>query len=109
MHKFGFRVPALGDEFQRAFEAGCEAVQTVDGEAEDGGAGDEGGGYGYAVGRGFAEAVGGDGRVQAEGLVYGAVEVGQGLEGSGVGFCVQLDELSADFGDLTRIEGEVVE
>lgn len=40
-------------------------MQGVDGEAEDGGARDEGGGYRYAFGRGFAEAGGGDGRVQA--------------------------------------------
>ena len=85
MHEFGFRVPALRDEFQRSGETGCEAMQGVDGEAEDGGAGDEGGGYGDAFGRGFAEAGGRDGRVQAQGFVYGAVEVGEGLEGSGVG------------------------
>lgn len=83
-HEFRSRVPALGDEFQRAGETGREAVQAVDGEAEDGGAGDGGGGYGYAFGRGFAEAGGGDGRVQAEGFVDGAVEAGEGLQGSGV-------------------------
>ena len=64
-HEVGFRVPALGDEVQRALEAGGEAVQGVDGEAEHGGAGDGGGGYGYAFGGGFAEAAGRDGRVQA--------------------------------------------
>lgn len=49
-HEFGSRVPALGDELQRSGEAGWEAVEGVDGEGEDGGAGDEGGGYGYALG-----------------------------------------------------------
>lgn len=109
MHEFRLGVPALRDEFQRALEAGGEAVQGVDGETEDGGAGDEGGGYGDAFGGGFAEAGGGDGRVQAQGFVDGAVEVGEGLEGSGVGVCVQLVELGTNFGDLRRVEGEVVE
>ena len=84
-------------------------MQGVDGEAEDGGAGDVGGGDGDAFGGGLAEAAGGDGRVQAEGFVDGAVEVGEGLEGSGVGGGAVGGELGADFGDLGGVEGEVVE
>lgn len=83
-HELRFRVPALGDELEGPREARGEAVEGVDGQADGGGAGDEGRGDGEAFGRGLAEAAGRDGRVQAEGLVDGAVEVGQGVQGAGV-------------------------
>ena len=55
-------------------------MEGVSGEAEDGGAGDvSGGGYGDAFWGRLAETAGGDGGVQAEGFVDGAVEVGEGL------------------------------
>lgn len=59
-------------------------MEGVDGEADGGGAGDEGRGDGEAFGRGLAEAAGRDGRVQAEGFVDGTVEVGEGVQGAGV-------------------------
>ncbi len=106
----GRRGPALGEEFEGAGEAGREAVEGVDGEAEGGGARDEGGaGDGDAFGGGNAEAGGGDGRVQAEGFVDGAVEVGEGVESAGVGVGAEGVDFGADLGDVGGVEGEVVE
>ena len=106
VHELGRRGPALGQELEGPREAGFEAVQGVDGAAEDGGAGDEGGGDGEAFGGGLAKARGRDGWMEAEGFVDGAVEVGERLEGAGGGVG---GEFGADFGGVGGVEGEVVE
>lgn len=88
-------------------------MQGVDGEAEGCGAGDVCGGDGDAFGRGEAETAGGDGGVQAEGFVDGAIEVREGVEGSGVGGCggigIEVGEFGAYFRNARGGEGEVVE
>ena len=84
-------------------------MEGVDGEADGGGAGDDGRGDGEAFGRGLAEAAGRDRRVQAEGFVDGAVEVREGVQGAGVRVGGQGGEFGADFGDVRGVQGEVVE
>lgn len=108
-HEVGRRGPPLGDKVERAREARGQTVQGVEGQVEGGGGGDEGGGDGEAFGGRLAQTARGDGRVQAEGFVDGAVEVGEGLEGAGVRGRGEGVKFGADFGGVGGVEGEVVE